>query len=243
MQDVEASSSPLALLELIAGGWTTQALHVAARLGIADRLADGPRSAAALADALGAHAESLHRLLRALTALGVTAEPERGVFALTPLGAHLRADAPGSVRSWALFWGGSLWPIWATLVHSVRTGTSPRALVTRREGFDSLAQQPEAARVFNDAMAEMTRLIAEPVVRASDCAGVRCLVDVGGGRGELLAAFLKAHPGMRGVLFDLPQALAGADDHLGGGGRGRPLRDGCRVASSTRCRRAATPIC
>ena len=218
MQDVEASSSPLALLELIAGSWTTQALHVAARLGIADHLAHGPRSTAELADALGAHAGSLHRLLRALTALGVIAEPERGVFALTPLGAHLRADAPASVRAWALFWGGSLWPIWATLLHSVRSGTSPRALVTRNEGFDSLAQQPEAVRVFNDAMVEMTRLIALPVVQASDCAGVRCLVDVGGGRGELLAAFLKAHAGMRGVLFDLPQALAGADAHLAAAG-------------------------
>ena len=218
MQASEASSSPLALLELIAGSWTTQALHVAARLGIADHLADGPQSAAALADALGAHGDSLHRLLRALTSIGVTAEPERGVFALTPLGAHLRADAPDSVRSWALFWGGSLWPIWATLAHSVRTGTSPRAIVTRREGFESLAQQPEAARVFNDAMTEMTRLIAASVVQVSDCADVRCLVDVGGGRGELLAAFLRAHPQMRGVLFDLPLALAGADDHLAAAG-------------------------
>jgi hypothetical protein len=104
MQAPEASSSRVALLELIAGSWTTRALHVAARFGIADDLAPGPRSAAALAESLGA----LRRLLRALTSLGVTAEPVRGVFALTPLGAHLRADAPDSVRSWALFWGGSL---------------------------------------------------------------------------------------------------------------------------------------
>jgi hypothetical protein len=218
MRDSQATSSPVALLEMIAGSWTTQAIHVAARLGIADHLAQGARTAGELADALGASADALHRLLRALTALGVCDEPEPGVFALTSLGAHLRADARDSVRAWALFWGGSLWPIWATLLQSVRTGKSARALVTRRGGFDSLAQQPEAVRVFNDAMTEMTRLIAGAVVGAYDYADIRCLVDVGGGRGELLAAILRAHPAMRGVLFDLPQALAGSDAHLAAAG-------------------------
>jgi hypothetical protein len=218
MQEPHASDSPVALLEMIAGSFTTQAIHVAARLGVADHLAQEPRTASALAGVLGADAAALQRLLRALTALGVCAEPAPGVFALTPLGAHLRADARASVRAWALLWGGSLWPIWATLLQSVRTGQSARALVTRREGFDALAREPEAMRVFNDAMAEMTRLIAGDVVRACDCAGVRRLVDVGGGRGELLAAFLQAHPAMRGILFDLSQAIAGADAHLAAAG-------------------------
>lgn len=229
MQDRLRPSSPAALLELITGSWTTQALHVAARLRVADHLAEAPMRAADLAAALDVHPDSLERLLRALASLDVCEEREPGVFALAPLGRHLCADAPDSVRSWALFWGGGLWPIWATLHNTVATGKSARALVTPAGGFDALARQPEAARAFNDAMAEATRLIAPSVVRAIDWAGVARVVDIGGGRGDLIAAVLAANPGMRGVLFDLPHALEAAEARL----RAAGVADRCeRVVGS-----------
>jgi hypothetical protein len=208
------AAGPVALLEMIQSGWMSQAIHVAARLGIADVLARGPRTSAELAACVGAHPDSLFRLLRALTTLGLCAERDDGAFELTPLGSHLRSGGESSVRALALHWGGSMWPIWGTLLHSVKTGQSPRALVTRKESFESLAQDSEAMRVFNDAMTEISRLMAEGVVRGYDFSRIGRLVDVGGGHGELLGAILKANPGMRGVLFDLPRVLDGAREHL-----------------------------
>jgi hypothetical protein len=200
----------MALLEMISSGWMTQALYVAARLGIADVLAQGPKGSVDLAGSLGVHADSLHRLLRALTALGVCAERHDGVFELAPLGQYLRTGVTGSLRSFALFWGGSLWPLWGTLLHSVRTGRNARALVTGKDPFASLAQNPEAASVFSGAMTEIAALMADGMVRACDWSDIRRLIDVGGGHGELLVAILRANPAMRGVLFDLPQTLASA---------------------------------
>jgi hypothetical protein len=209
-----AAAGPLALLEMIHAGFMSQAVYAAARLGIAEALAEGPRTAAELAPAVGAHADSLRRLLRALAALGVCDEREPGSFALTPLGRHLRADDPASVRSMALHWGGSMWPIWGTLLHSVKTGVSPRGLVTRKASFDSLAQSTAAQAVFDEAMTEMSRLVAGGVVRAHDFSGVARVVDVGGGHGELIGAVLEAHPAMRGALLDLPHVLDGARPRL-----------------------------
>ena len=95
----------MALLEMIHSGWMSQAIYVIARLGIAEALAQGPKTVAELAETVGAHADSLHRLLRAVTTLGLCAERADGRFALTALGGHLRRDAAASVRSVALHWG------------------------------------------------------------------------------------------------------------------------------------------
>ncbi len=215
----------MALLDLINSSWMSQAIYVAARLGIAELLADGPKTSDELAGSVGAHAGALHRLLRGLTALGLCAERLDGAFVLTPLGSYLRAGVAGSVRSWALHWGGTLWPVWGTLLHSVRTGKSVRAPVTRKEGFDSLAQSPESAKVFNEAMVDISRLVAEGLVRGYDFSGIGCLVDVGGGYGELLVAILRANPMMRGVLFDLPHVVEGAREHIEAAG----LAERCEV--------------
>jgi len=210
----EAAPGPLALIEMIHGGFVSQAIYAAAKLGIPDALAGGPRTIDELAEVTGAHADSLHRLLRALAALGVCAERADGRFELTRLGGHLRADAADSVRAFALHWGGSMWPIWGTLLHSVKTGKSPRALVTRSPTFESLARNTEAASTFNAAMTEISRLMAGGVVRAYDFSGIRRIVDVGGGQGELLGAILTAYPEMRGTLFDQLHVCTQAARHL-----------------------------
>jgi len=207
------------LLDLVNGSWVAQACYVTARLGIADLLASGPRTAEDLAAACGAHAPALRRLLSALGSVDICRQCEDGTFEMTPLGHLLRADVPSSMRAWTLQWGGEAWGVWANLLHSVRTGRSARAEMSGTAGFAHLERDPEAAQVFNQAMVDLTRLAASDIVRAYDFAGLR-VMDVGGGYGELLAQILRAYPTARGVLFDMPHAISKARDHLAGRGMG-----------------------
>jgi orsellinic acid C2-O-methyltransferase len=202
------------LLEMVYGNWMSQAVCVAAELGIADLLANGPKRIDELATATSCHAPSLQRLMRALTSLEICSEQEDGFYALTAMGSHLRTDAANSVRSWIIWWGKYLWPVWANLAHSIKTGEEARSLVTGARGFAHLERDAGMAATFNEAMVELTRLVAQAVVRSYDFSGIRRIVDVGGGHGELLVAVLKANSGMRGVLVDLPHAIGGARQHL-----------------------------
>jgi hypothetical protein len=198
------------LLELIGASWMTQAITAAAELRIADQLAACPLTADALAPAVGCHPASLRRLLRALASLDVTREQDDGTFALTEMGALLRGDRQPGLRSWAMWWGRHLWPVWGDLRQSVQSGRSARELATGRSGYAHLEADPEAAAVFNAAMVELTALFADDLNRAVDFSTARHVIDVGGGYGELLAGILRAHPTVRGTLFELPHALAGA---------------------------------
>jgi SAM-dependent methyltransferase len=196
----------------------SQALSVAAELGIPDLLARGPRKPAELASATGCHAASLQRLMRALASIELCREHQDGSFSLTALGAVLRSDTANSLRSWAIWCGRYLWPLWGNLRHSVRTGESARKLVGGAVGQEQLANDVDAAAIFNRAMAEFTRLVARRVVRCYDFSGFKRIVDVGGGCGELLAVVLRAHPAMRGVLLELPHATEAAREYLGRAG-------------------------
>jgi hypothetical protein len=203
-----------ALVALIQSGALSQAVRVAAELKLADLLAAGPKPAAELAQATETDLPSLRRLLRALASLGCCAETEDGVFALTPMGALLRSHAADSLRSWILWSCKYQWPVWQDLLHSVRTGESARNRITGTDGFGHLVRDPQAAAVFNDAMVDITRLIAAEVIRVYDFSTVRRIVDIGGGFGALLASVLAANPGARGTLLDLPHTIAGARGQL-----------------------------
>ena len=206
---------PQRLFALINAGWTTRAIAVAAELRLAEALQPGPLGAQDLAAACGAHADSLHRLLRALCSIGLCEEHDDGRFALLPLGALLAQDHPQSLRSWALQFGRQLWPAWGELDVSVRSGTGLRQRQGEAHGFAHLGRDAEAAAVFNRAMVEITRLVAADAVhRIDDLAAARCFVDVGGGHGRLLTEFLHRWPQARGIVLDLPHAQAGADAHL-----------------------------
>ena len=202
------------LLGLVSGSWKTQAVHVAARLRIADHLSGGARTVAELAAATGAQPDSLHRFLRALTTIDLILEREDGSFELTPMGALLGDGAPDSLRSWVLHWGGTSWPVWGHLLHSVVTGESARSLVYGTHGFEHLERDAEAAATFHQAMVELTRLVAHDFVRAVDWSRAKRIVDVGGGYGELLAAALLASPGSVGILYDTEQAIERGRAHL-----------------------------
>ena len=214
------------LLDLVNGSWIAQACYVAARLGIADLLAAGPRSAADLAAATATDAAALRRLLSALGSVDICRQREDGSFEMTRVGRTLQTDAPCSMRAWTLQWGGEAWRVWANLLHSVRTGQSARSLITGDSGFAHLERDPQAAQIFNQAMVDLTRLAAMDIARAYDFGGKR-VMDVGGGYGELLAQILLTHPGARGVLFDMPHAISRAREHLGG----RQLEDRCEFVA------------
>ena len=102
--DPQLATPDARLLRLIYGASDTQLVYVAAKFGLADALADGPRTGAELAAATGAHPAVLPRVLRGLVMLDVLREDD-GRFTLTDLGARLRADALGSLHGAAILWG------------------------------------------------------------------------------------------------------------------------------------------
>jgi orsellinic acid C2-O-methyltransferase len=200
-------------ISLITSNWRTQAMHVAAKLNLADLLADGARTHVDLANVTNTNASALRRLLAALCSIGICSEESDGSFAITPLGRSLASDARCSVKSWALFWGSFGYATWTKLLYSVQTGKSGRALLTGKEGFDHLASDPELAALFNQGMVELTRLVGLEVPRAYDFAGKR-VMDVGGGYGQLLAEILSAYPSATGVLFDMEHAISKAREQF-----------------------------
>lgn len=214
------------LLEMINASWMTGALHTATALRIPDLLAEGDRSARQLADATGCEEPPLRQLLRALCTLDVCRELPDGRFQITPLGSLLGESSPHSLRSWALYWGSTAWSLWTSLTESVRTGRGARERLTGIEGFGHLQRDEEQARLFNQAMVELTRLMAPAAAEAYDFDG-RLVVDIGGGYGELLAAILDRHPHARGMLFDMEHAVRDARDFL----ERRGLASRCQVVA------------
>jgi hypothetical protein len=213
-EDREIVSPAQRLLGLMTGSWMTQAVYVAAELRIADYLAERPRTSEELAAATGAHAPSLHRLLRALTTIEICRERKDGTFEITETGLLLKSDVPGSLRSWTIWWGEYLWPVWGNLLYSVKTGESARKMLSGMDGFKHLENDPKAAAIFNEGLAELTRLTAQDVVRVYDFSGIKRIVDVGGGHGELLISILRKNPKISGVLFDMSHAIAGGRRHF-----------------------------
>jgi orsellinic acid C2-O-methyltransferase len=209
-EPLAAGAERAQVLDMINASWTTQAIRSACELRLPELLAAGAADAQAVAERAGAHAPALQRLLRALVTLSLCTEDDRGRFALTPGGRLLCEDHPQSVRAWALLAGGVIWQRWGELDDSVRSGLSHRRRHGGDDAFDDLSSNPAVAAQFYRAMVEMTRTVAAAVAQAIDATGVRQVVDVGGGSGELIARVLAAHPQLHGVLFDLPQGLDGA---------------------------------
>jgi hypothetical protein len=211
-QGAQAGPPPEVILTQMAfGAMLTQALYVAAKLGVADMLAAGPRAVAELAAETGTHERSLYRLLRSLASNGIFSETAPKVFALTPLAEPLRADAPGSMRNGVIFMGEEWhYRVWSNMMYSVRTGRPAWGHTHGAEVFDYFAANPSQAEIFNGAMTDMSAAVAPVVVEAYDFSGFGTLADIAGGHGYLLAQILKANPGLSGVLFDTPQVVAGA---------------------------------
>jgi hypothetical protein len=208
--DLDSSLRPV--LDLITGAWTTQAIHVAARLRLADHLADGAKGSAELAGLTDTDHDSLLRLLRYLVGLGLLTESD-DAFGLSAAGEQLRSDVLGSVHHLALLYGGLYYRSFGALEHAVRTGESSFQHVFGSDTFAYYAEHPEAATIFNQAMA-FAAVSFEAVPDVVDFAETDVVVDVGGGVGELLGRILVAHPHLRGILVDLPAVVDAARARL-----------------------------
>jgi|SRR5581483_7195821 len=212
---LEQVPPPVAMLQFVQGYWASRAVYVAAKLGIADLLKDGPRSAEDLAQASNTHAPTLYRVLRALASIGVLRQAGDLLFALTPLGDTLRTDVPGSLRFFAVEeLGENHYPAWEQVLHSVRTGATAFNQVYGTSKWQYMTEHPDEAAIFNAAMASFSSVVAHAIVEAYDFSGSKTIVDVGGGDGNLLAAVLKANTTARGTLADLPHVAEKATVRL-----------------------------
>lgn len=200
---------------MIEGYQLSQALAVAAQLGVADLLGPDTKSIDELATATGADSNTLLRLLRALATKGIVSEAPQEQFHLTPLGEGLRSDVPESLAASAAQAGRpEMWHAWEHLLHSVLTG---EAAFRHAHGMDVWAyrgRHPESGASFDAAMQEGAWHVARAIVEAYPFAGSGTVVDVGGGTGVLLEAILDAHPEISGVLQDQPQVIARAQARL-----------------------------
>jgi hypothetical protein len=229
----EAAALPpaLVLYQMSIGHYVSRALHLAAKLGLADLLADGARDAGSLAAASGTHAPALRRVLRLLASSGVFEELEDGRFGLTPLGAMLRADVPGSMRAAVmLFAGVRIQDSWKELEYCVRSGEPAfRRTAPDADPFTEMAKDPEAAALFDQAMAAFTAQTAVAVAAAYDFSGFATVADVGGGNGTMLIGILRATPGLRGLVFDQPPVAARAKAEIAAAG----LSERCAVVGGS----------
>jgi len=205
---------PIQLYQLATAHYHSQALYVAAKLGIADHLADGPRDAEALAAATQTHAPSLRRVLRLLVALGVFAENADGTFALTPLSTCLQSGPGSSRASVQLFAGPTQSKVWSDLMRTVETGEPAFHRLFGQGSFEYFDEHPEEAAVFDEAMSGFTAMIARVVPDAYDLSAVTHAIDIGGGNGALMMGLLRQVPSLQGAIFDLPRVRETAERHL-----------------------------
>lgn len=203
------------MIEMVSGFWVSRVIYIAAKLGLADELKDGAKGAAELAESTNTHAPSLYRVLRALAGAGLLVEDEEQRFSLTPLGSTLRSDAPVSLRALATSELGEVhYPSWGALLHTVQTGEKAFDHVFGMNVWDYLAKHPENAKIFNQSMTDLTRLVEAAITEGYDFSSFKKIVDLGGGHGSLLASILKKNTGVKGVLFDAPQVIEGAKKRM-----------------------------
>lgn len=221
----------VALSQMAIGHTVSRVLYLAAKLGIADLLKDGPRSGRDLAAATHTHAASLVRIVRLLVSVGIFEERCDGTFALAPLGELLRSDVAGSLRPLILLFAGiEVQDCWKDIEFCVRTGEPAfRRTVSDAEPYSLTAPNPEATELFDLAMETFVPLTAAAVAAAFDFSKFRTVADIGGGNGGLMINLLKAYPGLSGIVFDQPLAAERAKHRIAAAG----LTDRCQALSGS----------
>jgi ubiquinone/menaquinone biosynthesis C-methylase UbiE len=207
--------SALRLFDLIQSHRVTAVIYVAARLGLAELLRDGPLALGKLAKATGADERALGRLLTALSTIGICSRSGGNRYALTDVGACLDSAAKHSLKGWAILETELLSKSWSGMLESVMTGKTAAQLQGVDDSFELMGRTPEIVDKFNAAMVELTRLVTPNILQSYDFSGIRQLMDVGGGSGELLGAIAQQNRKLRGTVFDLPRCAEAASKHLG----------------------------
>ena len=216
------------MLDLISGFWLSQAIYVAAKLGIADQLQDGPKSASVLAKQAEVHEPALYRVLRTLASRAIFFEDTERLFGLSPAAEWLRSDKPGSLRPYAIMMGEHwVWQSVGEMLHSVRTGESGFEQVFGSRTFDYYAEHPHAARFAVEGMTSRSTAENLVIVGAYDFSGISTIIDVAGGQGTLLSSILTANSNLRGTLFDMRHVLDTASPFIVRAG----LQERCALAA------------
>jgi hypothetical protein len=208
------------LLQLASGAFISQAIYVAAKLGVADLLADGPQAARHLAEKTESDERSLYRVLRTLASVGAFAEGSGKTFSNTSMTETLRSDHPNSTRDLTIWLHEpEHWNVYAALMHSVKTGKPAWDHIHGEPVFAYLFETNKPlGDIFNRAMTSFSHQSIGPVLEAYDFSNAETIADIAGGYGHLLAAVLAANPNAKGMLFDLESVLEGAPQMLGGYG-------------------------
>ena len=205
-----------------------QLVYVAVKLGIADLLKEGPKTSTQLATAVNAHPQSLFRVLRALSALGIFSQTEEDLFDLTPLSERLQKDAPNTMYYMALWEGeGWSWKPTGELLHNVKTGEAAFNHLFGKTLFEYLGTNTQDSEVFNEAMDQVSRKTHPLILEAYDFSKFKKIIEIGGGRGRFIASILKINPELQGELFDLPAVGEGAQHLLEQEG----VKQRCKVTS------------
>jgi hypothetical protein len=201
-----------AVLQIAAGFGISQALFVAAKVGVADLLSCGPKSVQDVARDACLQSEALYRLMRALASVGVFAEEQHGVFRNTPLSETFLSSASGSLRPFLIMSREpESWRSWGDLLHSVQTGQPAFEHMYGKPFFEYLAAHAEPARIFDEAMDSRSAAEIAAVLSVYDFSTVKQIVDVGGGNGALIKEVLSKFPNTYGVLYDLPHVIERAE--------------------------------
>jgi hypothetical protein len=211
------------LAHLLSGYWYTQTIYVAAKLGLAELVKDGPKSAQELAQATATNPRALYRLLRALASIGIFAE-EQGRFVLTQL-AECLLDP--STKAMATMRGECQYRAWGELLYSVQSGQSAFEKVYGKPIFDFFSENPETGKLFDQAMTGVHGRETEAMLEAYDFTRIRTLADIGGGNGSVITAILRRYPAMHGILFDLPGVVERAKANIEAAG----LKERCQVVA------------
>jgi hypothetical protein len=203
---------PAQLMKFIVGKWISKPIYVAAELGIADLLAEGPKSIEALAEMSQTHAPTLYRVMRALASVGIFFETVAEQFGLTPMAKCLKT---GAMRSIALMFN-SDWNdmAWAHFLDSVKTGDTAFSKAHGMPVSDWLEKNPQAAEVFNEANAIKAATSHRAITDVYDFSGIKTLTDVGGGIGALMAEILISNPLMKGIVADIPSVVQEAQKKI-----------------------------
>jgi O-methyltransferase/methyltransferase family protein len=199
------------IMQLATGYMASISIHIAAKLGIADLLKDGPKDISALAAATSTNEDRLYRVLRALASVGVFTEIGARRFALTPAAETLRSDVQGSIRPMAIWIGDPLhFRVYGEMMHTVKTGVPTFDHVMGKPVFEYFPTDPAESEVFNSAMTCFSEMVTPAVLEAYDFSGIGTLMDVAGGHGALMRTILAKYPSMRGIVIDLDHVVEGA---------------------------------